>query len=60
VTPKQPGPGFSTCTGCRAQVPERPLTWSLQKGQRGEQWLCEACTRLNVRSIEGRLDEAWW
>jgi hypothetical protein len=25
-----------------------------------EEWLCEQCSRQNVRSIEGRLDSAWW
>jgi hypothetical protein len=37
-----------------------PVTWSSQSSARGRQWLCEHCTRENLRSIEGRLDEAWW
>ncbi len=37
-----------------------PVTWSSQTGERGTTWLCERCTRENLRSIEGRLDEAWW
>ena len=37
-----------------------PPTWSSQTGARGTTWLCERCTRENLRSIEGRLDEAWW
>jgi hypothetical protein len=53
-------PAAATCTVCGTRVAERPLTWSLQVGARGEQWLCADCTRANVRSIEGRLDEAWW
>jgi len=36
------------------------VTWSLQVSARGTIWLCERCTRDNVHSIEGRLDEAWW
>ncbi len=60
MSPEQPLPEGSTCAVCGAQVRERPLTWSLQVGPRGEQWLCADCTRDNVRSIEGRLDEAWW
>jgi hypothetical protein len=27
---------------------------------KGMQWLCDRCTRENIRSIEGRLDSAWW
>ncbi len=60
MTTERPDPEVSTCYGCGGQVRERPVTWSLQVGPRGEQWLCELCTRRNVRSIEGRLDEAWW
>lgn len=52
--------GMTTCAVCGAVVQERPVTWSLQVGARGAQWLCEDCTRQNIRSIEGRLDEAWW
>lgn len=33
-----------------------PAGWSLD----GEHFLCERCTRENVRSIEARLDEDWW
>lgn len=39
---------------------DRPATWSLQVGARGQMWLCERCTRENLRAIEAKLDEAWW
>jgi hypothetical protein len=26
----------------------------------GLTWLCDRCTRDNLRSIESKLDEAWW
>jgi hypothetical protein len=61
-----PGPaegeadGSTTCAGCGAVVADRPPTWSFQRSRSGPQWLCATCTRDNVRSIEGRLDEAWW
>ncbi len=45
---------------CGVTVDEKPLTWSMQVSARGTQWICESCTRDNVRSIEGKLDEAWW
>ena len=55
---REPEP--AVCAGCRASVRERPATWSFQVAERGPQWLCERCTRDNLRSIEARLDEAWW
>jgi primosomal protein N' len=50
----------TTCTVCGTVVAERPASWSLQVGERGPQWLCEHCTRENLRAIEGKLYEAWW
>ena len=61
VAPDAPATSATTCCVCGTVAPyDRPATWSLQVGSRGRQWLCEACTRVNVRSIEGKLDEAWW
>lgn len=50
-----------TCRVC-GTVAEHglPLTWSTSTGARGPQVLCEGCTREHLRSIEGKLDEAWW
>ncbi|MCW2607325.1 MAG: hypothetical protein JWO60_2018 [Frankiales bacterium] len=50
----------ATCVSCGRYEQERPVSWSLQVGERGQTWLCDVCTRQNLRSIEGRLDEAWW
>lgn len=50
----------ASCAGCGAAGEGPPVTWSSQTGPRGTTWLCERCTRENLRSIEGRLDEAWW
>ncbi len=60
MTDARTGPSYETCGACGTTVEERPISWSLQVSERGTTWLCEACTRANVRSIEGRLDEAWW
>lgn len=49
-----------TCAVCGTVVDEVPVTWSSQVSERGTTWLCERCTRDNLRSIEGKLDEAWW
>lgn len=53
-------PGMESCSGCGRTEDEPPLTWTRQVTERGQQWLCETCTRQNLRSIEGKLDEAWW
>ena len=59
--PDGPDATATTCHVCGTVAPDgRPATWSLQVGSSGRQWLCEACTRNNVRSIEGKLDKAWW
>jgi hypothetical protein len=52
----------ATCAVCgtAADGEAPPPTWSSQTSARGTTWLCERCTRDNLRSIEGRLDEAWW
>lgn len=52
--------GVTSCAVCGTVVEELPATWSSQTSERGTSWLCEQCTRDNLRSIEGRLDEAWW
>lgn len=53
-------PQPATCSHCGTMVEDRPATWSLDIGARGAQWICESCTRQNIRSIEGKLDDAWW
>ena len=50
-----------TCHVCGTVAGDSlPLTWSTSTGAGGLQVLCEACTREHLRSIEGKLDEAWW
>ncbi len=49
-----------TCASCGTPGEGPPPTWSSQTSARGLSWLCDRCTRQNLRSIEGRLDEAWW
>jgi hypothetical protein len=61
----------ATCSWCGAVEDPPPTTWSLAPTERategradgptkGIAWLCEKCTRDNLRSIEGRLDSDWW
>jgi hypothetical protein len=60
MTGKKPSSAAGTCARCGATADPKPPTWTLQTGERGEEWLCDACTRDNIRSIEGRLDATWW
>jgi hypothetical protein len=53
------------CSSCGATPPVEEqaaarLTWS--RGSEGGRttWTCERCSRENIRSIEGKLDPAWW
>lgn len=50
----------ATCTACGRVADGPPVSWSSQTTARGTTWLCDRCTREHLRSIEGRLGEAWW
>ena len=36
------------------------LSWSTSVERGRRRAVCPACTRANVRSIEGKLTEEWW
>ena len=44
--------------GTQAQAPQPTWTCSVENGIR--HYFCDACSRENLRAIEGRLDSAWW
>ena len=48
------------CAWCGTQVEDVPVTWTVQTGARGVEYLCERCTRDNVRKIEGSLPTDYW
>jgi hypothetical protein len=48
------------CSGCGAAVETAPATWTVQTSPRGTEYLCEHCTRTNVRNIESQLPAEWW
>ena len=50
----------TACSWCGTSVEEVPVTWTLQSGARGIEYLCESCTRENVRKIEGSLPTEYW
>ncbi|MET7685843.1 hypothetical protein [Streptomyces sp. NPDC005423] len=49
-----------TCARCgtRAEDPQPTWTCSMENGTR--HYLCDNCSRENLRAIEGRLDPTWW
>ena len=36
------------------------LTWALGVEKGRPVWTCDRCSREHLRSIEGKLDSAWW
>ena len=57
------GDAAIVCATC-GSVPEEPglarLTWSHGVENGREVWTCDRCSREHLRSIEGKLDSAWW
>jgi hypothetical protein len=51
-----------SCTHCATPTPTvpPPLTWSPAIRDGSRVWTCADCARENIRSIEGRLELAWW
>jgi hypothetical protein len=48
------------CSWCGATAASAPVTWTVQTGPRGLEYLCDRCTRDNVRKIESSLPTEWW
>jgi hypothetical protein len=48
------------CAWCGTTANPVPVTWTVQTAARGVEYLCEPCTRDNVRKIEGSLPTEWW
>ena len=48
------------CVWCGTTAIGPPVTWTIQSADRGIEYLCESCTRDNVRKIEGSLPTEWW
>jgi hypothetical protein len=56
---------MATCSSCGtvSDPPdvELPLGWMADLDERGRRSVvCPECTRRHCRSIEGKLDQAWW
>lgn len=54
-----------TCSTCGttpqpADQARARLGWSRSVERGRTMWTCERCSRENLRSIESKLDPAWW
>lgn len=51
------------CATC-GRIPEDEsaarLTWTLGLDKGRQVWTCDLCSREHLRSIEAKLDSAWW
>ncbi|MDH2392451.1 hypothetical protein QCN29_27475 [Streptomyces sp. HNM0663] len=48
------------CSRCGKRAAAAPLTWTCSVENGVRRYFCDDCARANIRSIEGRLDSAWW
>ncbi|MFJ2720093.1 hypothetical protein [Streptomyces sp. NPDC087437] len=48
------------CARCGTPAEGLPPTWTCSVENGARRYFCDACSRENLRSIEGRLDSAWW
>lgn len=54
-------PTALACQTCGATAGESPPIEWVSSVERGKtRYYCAACARDNLRSIEARLDPAWW
>ena len=50
----------ATCGCMPADESAARLTWALGVENGRWVWTCDRCSREHLRSIEGKLDSAWW
>jgi hypothetical protein len=51
----------TTCARCGlVQDGSPPLTWTCSVENGSRVYFCDDCARTHIRSIEGRIDSAWW
>ncbi len=53
-------PVCATCGLMPDNDSDARLTWVLGVENGRKVWTCDRCSRENLRSIEGKLDSAWW
>ncbi len=50
----------ATCGTVAADPALAAITWTRGTENGREVWTCDRCSREHLRSIEGKLDSAWW
>lgn len=60
MTEDESRPACTTCGGEPEDESDARLTWALGIENGRQVWTCDRCSRENLRSIEGKLDSAWW
>ena len=56
-------PTTPRCAICERTAPDDGswrLTWVAGVERGRETWTCDRCARTHLRSIEAKLDSAWW
>jgi hypothetical protein len=54
------------CATCGTTPPDAEavalarITWARGTENGRDVWTCATCSRTHLRSIEGKLDSAWW
>lgn len=49
-----------SCALCSTPRPPSALTWTCSVENGTRRYFCDTCARTHLRSIESRLDSAWW
>jgi hypothetical protein len=50
----------ATCGTVAEDASLATLTWARGTENGRQVWTCDRCSRQHLRSIEGKLDSAWW
>jgi hypothetical protein len=58
--PAQAPPVCATCGSIADDPALATITWTRGTENGREVWTCDRCSRAHLRSIEGKLDSAWW
>jgi hypothetical protein len=53
-------PVCGTCGRAASSVGLAQVTWARGSENGRDVWTCDQCSRAHLRSIEGKLDSAWW
>ena len=60
MTGDMPRPTCTRCGRVADDDSDARLIWVLGVENGRKVWTCGRCSRENLRSIEGKLDSAWW